>query len=150
MIDSGSGQLLTPQGLITYPTIQGGTIIDLAFATDEITERLLCCQVAENLDFSSDHLPISIIFQAQAPKSLVQLSRCWKEANLELAGRLAEQLDTTREIRTETEIEAYASYLSDQIARILEETVPLRRPSRYAQPWWNPQVAAVVQEAKRV
>jgi hypothetical protein len=68
---------------------------------------------------------------------------------LELAGRLAEQLDTTREIRIETEIEAYASYLSDQIARILEETVPLRRPSRYAQLWWNPQVAAAVQEAKR-
>jgi hypothetical protein len=131
MTGPGASQLITPQGLIIYPIISGGTTIDLAFATDEITERLLCCQVADDLDFSSDHLPISTIFQAQMPTSQTQPSRCWKDADLELAGQLAEQLDTNRIIIIKDELDTYTSYLSNEIAAILDKSVPLQRPSRY-------------------
>ncbi|KAM3067110.1 hypothetical protein ACMFMG_011666 [Clarireedia jacksonii] len=95
MTRPGAAQLITPQELITYPTTLGGITIDLAFATNE---RLLECQVAPDLDFSSDHLPISIAFQALVPTSEARPSRCWKKADWELASYLAEQLDTTGEI----------------------------------------------------
>jgi exonuclease III len=55
MIEESTAQLLTPLRLITFPTTQGGTTIDLAFATEEILNRLLECRIAPELDFSSDH-----------------------------------------------------------------------------------------------
>ena len=54
-IKEGSGQLLTPPRLITFLTSLRGTTIDLAFATEVITNRLLECRVALELDFSSNH-----------------------------------------------------------------------------------------------
>ena len=44
-----------PLGLITYPIALRGTTIDLAFAIDIVATRLIKCQVALKLDFSSDH-----------------------------------------------------------------------------------------------
>src|ERR1700716_576332 len=46
MIEESTAQLLTPPGLITFPTTRGGTTIDLAFATEEISNRLLECRIA--------------------------------------------------------------------------------------------------------
>jgi exonuclease III len=55
MIKESTAQLLTPPGLITFLTALRGTTIDLAFATEEIANRLLECRIASELDFSSDH-----------------------------------------------------------------------------------------------
>ena len=62
MLKEGASQLLTPPGLITYPIALRGTTIDLAFATDVVATRLIKCQVALELDFSSDHQLVSICF----------------------------------------------------------------------------------------
>ena len=55
MIEESTAQLLTPLGLITFPTALGGTTIDLAFVIEEISNRLLECRIASELDFSSDY-----------------------------------------------------------------------------------------------
>ena len=47
--------MLTPPRLITFLTSLRGTIIDLAFATEVIANRLLEYRVALELDFSSNH-----------------------------------------------------------------------------------------------
>jgi hypothetical protein len=51
MIEAGSAQLLTPPGLVTYPTALGGTTIDLAFATETMVNRLLECKIDSELDY---------------------------------------------------------------------------------------------------
>ena len=58
-------------------------------------------------------------------------------------------LDYSRTIRSEEELEAYACYLSSFLARVMSASVPLRRASSYANPWWNPQVAGVVRKARK-
>jgi hypothetical protein len=55
MIKESTAQLLTPLGLITFLTTWGGTTINLAFVTKEISNRLLKCRIASELDFSSDY-----------------------------------------------------------------------------------------------
>jgi hypothetical protein len=55
MIKKSTAQLLTPLRLITFSIILGGTTIDLAFATKKISNRLLKCRIALELDFSFDH-----------------------------------------------------------------------------------------------
>ena len=42
-------------GLIIYLTALEGTIIDLVFVTKAVANRLLKCQTAPELDFSSDY-----------------------------------------------------------------------------------------------
>ncbi len=149
MIEAGSAQLLTPSGLITYPTALGGTTIDLAFATETIANRLLECKIAPELDYSSDHQPVSVKFQAQVLEAQARPSRCWKNADLELASRLAANLDTSRIIRSKAELEAYARYLSGFLSEVMSTAVPLRRASNYANPWWSAQVASAVSDARK-
>jgi hypothetical protein len=148
-IEAGACQLLTPPGLITYPTTLGGTTIDLAFATEAVANRLLECQVAPELDFSSDHQPVSVCFQAPVITTQARPIRCWKKADLELAGRLAVSLDSSRPIRSTTELEAYAQYVSSFLVEVMSAAVPLRRASSFANPWWSSQIASAVSEAKR-
>jgi hypothetical protein len=59
-------------------------------------------------------------------------SRCWKNADLELARELTAGLDYSRTIRSKKELKAYANYLSSFLARVISALVPLRRASNYA------------------
>jgi hypothetical protein len=94
VIEAGSAQLLTPLGLITYPTALGSTTIDLAFAIKAMANRLLEYRTAPELDFSSNHQLVSVRFQAQVLEAQSRLSRYWKRADLELATRLIANLDS--------------------------------------------------------
>jgi hypothetical protein len=58
-------------------------------------------------------------------------------------------LDTSRIIRLVGELEAYARYLSSFLAEVMNAAVPLRRASSYTNPWWSPQVASAVRDARR-
>ena len=86
---------------------------------------------------------------ARMLKAQNKSSRCWKNADLELARELVAGLDYSRTIRSKEELEAYANYLSSFLARVMSASVPLRRASNYANPWWNPQVAGAVREARK-
>ena len=60
-----------------------------------MANRLLECRTAPELDFSSDHLPVSVRFQAQVLEATTKPGRCWKKANLELANELVTGLDVS-------------------------------------------------------
>jgi hypothetical protein len=76
IIEESAAQLLTPLRLITFLTTLGGITIDLAFAIEEISNRLLECRIASELDFSSDHQLVSVWFKAQMLQTQNKLSRC--------------------------------------------------------------------------
>jgi hypothetical protein len=59
-------------------------------------------------------------------------NRCWKNADLELARELTADLNYSRIIRLEKELEAYANYLLSFLARVISASVPLRKASNYA------------------
>ena len=134
MIEESAAQLLTLPGLITFPTALRGTTINLAFATEEISNRLLECRIASELDFSSDHQLISVWFEAQMLQTQNKLSRCWKNADLELARELVAGLDYFRIIRSEEKLEAYTCYLSSFLAKVMSALVLLQRVSNYTNP----------------
>ena len=51
----GECQLITPPGMITYPTSTRGTTINLSFATNQLVNSVLECQINPILDYGSDH-----------------------------------------------------------------------------------------------
>jgi hypothetical protein len=148
IFEQGGCELLTPPSTITYPTNQGGTTIDLAFASTELAESMLECRVAIELDHGSDHLPIVSRFRIEPPIAKPNPRRCWKNLDINKARASIANLEVNRLIRTKVEIEQYARYLSTQLYLALDQSVPWKRASEYANPWWNPQVAEAVFNAK--
>jgi len=146
--EQGDCQLLTPPGTITYPTNQGGTTIDLAFGSSELVDSLIECQVATELDYGSDHLPIRLRFQIETLKGIAKKRRCWKKYDIDRAKTCLEDLDYSRQINSTEELELYARYLSNRLVDALDQSVPWKRVSKYANPWWTPQVATAVKEAR--
>jgi hypothetical protein len=59
-------------------------------------------------------------------------SRCWKNADLELARELVTSLDYSRTIGSVAKLEAYACYLLSSLARVISASVPLQRVFNYA------------------
>ena len=47
------------------------------------------------------------------------------------------------------EIDTYVSYLVQFIQELIDQTVPLARPSQQAQPWWNSTVAEAVYKERQ-
>jgi exonuclease III len=149
IFEQGGCELLTPPGTITYPTALGGTTIDLAFGSQELSNSLLECCIAKELDYGSDHQPIALRFQIEAPRAPIKPQRCWKNADLNKAKEIIADLDITRPINSPEEVEDYAKYLSERIYKALDQSVPWKRESVYANPWWNSEVARAVEEARK-
>ena len=146
--EQGGCQLLTPPGTVTYPTTQGGTTIDLAFASEELADSMLECRIAPELNHGSDHLPLMLRFGIEAPVAATKPRRCWKKMDLDKARACVADLDSSRPINSTSEVEQYARYLSERVSYALDKSVPWKRPSAYANPWWNARVATAVSEAR--
>ena len=141
--------LLTPPVLETFPTRLGGTTIDLAFVSGELADRALSCSVYDQLDLGSDHRPILTRLLAEPAPSPARETRVWKKANMDEARAEAARTLEEREILSKDELDRFATELSEAIDRIIQSTVPVRRPSPYASPWWNDEVALAVWAARR-
>jgi hypothetical protein len=58
-------------------------------------------------------------------QTLNKLSKCWKNADLELVRELVTGLDYSKTIRLEKELKAYACYLLSFLAKVISASVPL-------------------------
>lgn len=58
---NANAMLALLRGTITRNYQEAKTTIDLAFATNEVTERLIYCGVDEEIENESDHLPIRTV-----------------------------------------------------------------------------------------
>ena len=69
-------KLLTPLGTVTYSTNQGSTTINLAFASIELTESMIKCRIATELNHESDHLLIVSWFRIKPLRAKPNPKRC--------------------------------------------------------------------------
>ena len=109
---------------------------------------MLECRIAPELNHGSDHLPLMLRFSIEAPVPATKPRRCWKKMDLDKARACVADLDSSRPINSTSEVEQYARYLSERVSYALDKSVPWKRPSAYANPWWNARVATAVSEAR--
>jgi exonuclease III len=76
LYERGDCQLITPPGTITFPTSTGGTTIDLSFATNQLANRVLECQINPLFDHGSDHQPVLTRLQLAATTATPKRRRC--------------------------------------------------------------------------
>jgi signal transduction histidine kinase len=111
----GGCELLTPPSTVTYPTNQGSTIINLAFASTELTESMIKCRIATELDHGSDHLLIASRFRIKPLRVKLNPKRCWKNLDINKAKASIANLKVNSLVHTKAEIKQYARYLSKQL-----------------------------------
>jgi hypothetical protein len=143
--------LLTPHRSETFPTARGGTIIDLAFSTPGLTDRLLEYAIATDREHGSDHIAVRSRWNIEPVATTKQRYRNWKLTNTAQAEYMALHLPKYNTDQGIIEsLEAYTTELTLQIQEIIDITTPWKQSSERTERWWTPEVDIAVRVARTV
>lgn len=145
--------LLLPPGTITRQMNAQQTTIDLVFADEWITERLLKCGVREDLHHDSDHLPIVTEISLHTTAANPAPCRAWKRMDPEkLLSAIEKNFQhlhsDTQQLTSSEEIEMYAQQMQDMIQQAIQEAVPWAKPSARAAGFWTSECKDAVTQAR--
>lgn len=145
--------LITPEGLVTWKTRGSQSTLDLAFTSPAITSQVLSHQVSEELESSSDHLPICTQLTLMPRTQADQSPRPqWKKANWEqFKVHLEKNLQTQTQplLDTRQGIDQRVDQITGAIQLTVEAHIPAARPSQFAKGYWTRECSQAVKEARR-
>ena len=144
--------LLLPPGTITYPNAK--TTIDLVWADDHTSHRVIKCQIAKDHDHGSDHLPIQTIIdlrtkdETNRPLPPYNYTRTnWKAFNNILQSRLPPPIPSNA---TKSHINRFAQNFVKAITETIQETTPRKKSSPHSKRWWNENLTKLQREANKL
>jgi hypothetical protein len=76
-------QQVVEPGTITWAKGGDKSTIDLAFMSQRMCERLVGCEVADDVEDDSDHNPIRILINIETPEIELIRRRNWKQTDAE-------------------------------------------------------------------
>ena len=127
-------RLLIPPGTVTFPN--RGTTIDLTWGNENAEQRLFKCQISEDNDHGSDHLPIETILdiQQRAPEQIIQLAynyakTDWKMLETKLHIYLSDIIDTDHS--TPEILDHFAVDITNAFQKAVNET-PRKKPCPFS------------------
>ena len=128
MIQARGALLALPRGTITRDYQGSQTTIDLLFVTDLLANRIMSCGVDEEIENSSDHLPIKTILNLEIQKEPERpRRRNWKAMDVEkfkntLLAKVPDLL--LNKIVGRQRIEEYTKELFYTMEEAVEESTP--------------------------
>ena len=138
-------ELAIPRGTVTWEARGSTSIIDLAFISQTLQQRLVECITNMALDYGSDYFPILLQFELYLARAKLQPARAWKKADLELVViTTIQELFFPDELIILDQIDIYSDYLVGFIQRLVNLTVPWAKPPNYLVPWWSSEVVDIV------
>lgn len=133
IIEDFNLQLLTVPGTITHRWKDGASTIDLTFATEELSSRVIHCKVAHRLDCDSDHLPIDIAIDWDFHPAIPTRKRIWIETDLFVLHKtVRDRLPNDGEVgepRSNNDIDSYVASLVEALQAGIDELTPWANPS---------------------
>ena len=147
----GLQQVVEP-GTITWAKGGDKSTIDLAFVSQRLCERLVACEVAEDVEDDSDHNPIRTLVDIETPETEPVRRRNWKQTDAkELKGFVdANLMWRSRDIRTKEHIEQTTDHLVEVLRQGIERSTPWARPSAYSNPDFTPRWREAVKKARQL
>ncbi len=128
MITNVGASLTLPRGTITRDYQESQTTIDLIFTTDGIMNRLIRCKINEEMENSSDHLPVQTIIDLRACEEPARKPRRnWKAMNEEkFINTLREQMPKPLSDHEagRRRIDEYTKQLLDALKEAVEISTP--------------------------
>jgi hypothetical protein len=107
--------------------------IDLVFIDLSLQNKVVECQVCQDLDHGSDHFPIAteiVLMPVEAPP---HQQRSWKRMDLEVVEIEVQNLHLSTQLESREAVDQYTKYLTSFTQELIEEAVPWTKPSEKAE-----------------
>jgi hypothetical protein len=145
-------RLLLPPGTVTFPN--AGTTIDLVWGNESAERTKIKCQISEDNDHGSDHLPIETILdlQPRTPGQQTQLAynyakTDWKTLEAKLSTYLPDIINTDNS--TPEILDQFAVDITKAFQKAVDETTPRKKQSPFSKRWWNDELTQLRKETNR-
>ena len=141
-----------PAGLPTLEAMatKNRTRVDNMFCDDRTLEQILVCKTREDWrPVKTDHFPVLTTLQMSTQRGTFSPRPDWKEFNGALLDSLLQPVPMN-EITDKEEAEKRLTMLSKSITDVIQDKVPLTKPSPYAKRWWNEELSKMRTEVKRM
>ena len=133
---------MLPAGTITWEHLGGHrqSTVDVVLASAGLAARVVRCRVHEH-DHGSDHRPIAVQFDVQAPRRQHHIPRMlpekanWREIGKEIKQRL--KVLHLPEPATPDNLDNVAETFQRIVVDVVHGNVPRARPSPHAKRWWT-------------
>lgn len=148
-------ELILPEGTVTWMRRGSKSTLDLAFVSKELEDSILECHPADELEASSDHIPILTKLRIKPPTQKTEEPRTqwkkadWEKVNQRLSTKLEELTRSRTPLSTTEAIDQRVAKITRIIHQTAEELIPKVKPSTYAKPYWTTECSRLVKEARK-
>ena len=137
LMDDLDLHLLLPRGTVTYESSLGKSTIDLIFTDGALAEDRLTCGPYET-EHGSDHVAISTTFAIDFPQHAPRPRKVFRSADwTRIRAVMAQEVGNPPDRVGDDEVEEQSIRLSQLVQRVLDQHVPISRPSPYVRRWWS-------------
>jgi exonuclease III len=168
-----SMRLLIPPGTITFPDRRNkkttnpttptamrqerGTAIDLVWGNEAAERAMIKCKVARKKDHGSDHYPIETELDLAAhthsnrdkmPFNYTKTD--WTTLRTKIAEYLPNIIDAMDPNLAPTDLDSYATNITEAIRRAIQETTPRKKISPFSKSWWNDKLTELRRKANKL
>ena len=145
-------ELITEEGRATWSRNDQSSVIDLTFISLSLTNRLVRCERADDIEHSSDHFPIRTMLDIETPALVQQKRRNWNATDDK---KLIQKIEEGLQARDLSgagppQIEAQCQKLLDVVQSAIETSTPWAKPSAWSNPDFDQECKAAVKEVRRL
>lgn len=139
-----------PAGTVTWARGRLSSTIDLVFMSEKLKDSLVRCDVAPELDQSSDHVPVVTRLLLETEKIPERKRRLWKEMDQKklTAAFPAGPPNHLSNLSSTNQIDEYAKAFTTVIQTAIDVAVLWASSSETSKPYWSKDCQEAVNEAR--
>ncbi|KAI0998166.1 hypothetical protein K3495_g10025 [Podosphaera aphanis] len=148
-------ELILPKGTITWKNRGFLSTLDLVFLSKESVNTVLECSPADELEASSDHIPLCTKLRIEpAGQTEAEPRPQWKKADWErinqiLTAKLEDLTHRGDNLSSPEAIDQQTEAITKAVQETVEELVPKAKPSKFALSYWTKECSRVFREARK-
>jgi len=126
------------------------TILDLVWASEGLANRLISCNIDSDLDYNSDHLPVSTSIDLRLNRAQVAERRLFQKIDSEQFARvLSNHLPRISRLQTKEDLDNTVAQLTDALQAAINASVPTARIGPRSIPGFTEECRESIKEVKR-
>ncbi|EKG09293.1 Endonuclease/exonuclease/phosphatase [Macrophomina phaseolina MS6] len=151
LLERFSLHLASPQAIPTFARNDAQTTIDLVFVTAGIIEHLVKCQVREDLQQDSDHIPVTTVVDLSPPRCPPEARPNWRSSDIAKLKRTFEEiLPRITPLHSVEILENFTDSLVQTIKQAIDISTPPLQVSPRSIPGWTKECKEAQMETRRM
>lgn len=145
-------ELLLPVGTKTRQDNGEPSTINLVFGSRLLSESIISCGLAgSNLDYDSDHLPITTLLSLTTTRHPERKRRLWNQLReKDFREEVRRNLQSDRRLHGSKDINEQVDHIVQTIDKAIEHHCPESRVCPRSVPGWTPEIKAAQMHARRL